>query len=256
MADTKISALTAASAAAAAANEFAINEAGVSKKVTGTQLQTLMWNAPLFAAGSSSAGTKPRLSSGTLLATPEAGALEYDGTAFYETVDTTNGRTQDCNQNIFRLTANGSAIGPGIADYFGSNSALPTVTNGIYELVFTCFFLKTTAGTTTFTITNTQTYTNIVAYRMISAVGGIASAGAMSGAGIVTTTAAAAALPASGSLTTAVNHFARIYAIAECATAGNIRLRITSSAGTVTPLRGSHYTARRLFAGNVGTFAA
>lgn len=39
MADTKISALTAASAVAAA-NEFAINEAGTSKKVTGAQLAT------------------------------------------------------------------------------------------------------------------------------------------------------------------------------------------------------------------------
>ena len=41
MADTKISALPAASAAALA-NEFAINEAGASKKITGTQLLTLL----------------------------------------------------------------------------------------------------------------------------------------------------------------------------------------------------------------------
>ena len=41
MADTKISALTAATAAAAA-NELAINEAGASKKVTLTQVQTLL----------------------------------------------------------------------------------------------------------------------------------------------------------------------------------------------------------------------
>jgi hypothetical protein len=41
MPDTKISALTAASAAAAA-NELAINEAGTSKKVTLTQVKTLM----------------------------------------------------------------------------------------------------------------------------------------------------------------------------------------------------------------------
>lgn len=41
MADTKISALAAASAAAAA-NELAINEAGTSKKITITQLQTLL----------------------------------------------------------------------------------------------------------------------------------------------------------------------------------------------------------------------
>jgi hypothetical protein len=41
MADTKISALTAV-AAAALANEYAVNEAGTSKKVTGTQLQALL----------------------------------------------------------------------------------------------------------------------------------------------------------------------------------------------------------------------
>ena len=45
MADTKISALTAASAAAAA-NEFAINEAGTSKKVTGTQVKTFVSDSP------------------------------------------------------------------------------------------------------------------------------------------------------------------------------------------------------------------
>jgi len=41
VADTKISALTAASAAAGA-NELPINEAGTTKKVTGTQLKTFM----------------------------------------------------------------------------------------------------------------------------------------------------------------------------------------------------------------------
>lgn len=41
MADTKTSALTAASVAALA-NEFAINEAGTSKKVTGTQIVVLV----------------------------------------------------------------------------------------------------------------------------------------------------------------------------------------------------------------------
>ncbi len=212
--------------------------------------------APIFSAGSATAGSKPKLTSGTLLTTPEAGALEYDGTAIYGTVDTTNGRAQTCTQQIFRLVANGAAIGPTIADYFGSTSSLPTVTNGVYELTFYLWYLKTTAGTVTYTLTNTQTYTNLVAAWEQSAVGGIAATGAQAMAGIVTTTTAAAALPVTGSLTTAVNHQAVIRAVAECGTAGNIRLRVTSSLGTITPLRGSYYTARRLFAGNVGTFAA
>jgi hypothetical protein len=45
MADTKISALTAASAVAST-NEFAINEAGTSKKVTAAQIKTFTVNTP------------------------------------------------------------------------------------------------------------------------------------------------------------------------------------------------------------------
>lgn len=51
MADTKISALTAASAAAAA-NELAINEAGTSKKVSVDQLQQYLIAAGKYAPGS------------------------------------------------------------------------------------------------------------------------------------------------------------------------------------------------------------
>ena len=50
MADTKISALAAASAVIDA-NEFAINEAGTSKKVTGTQIRLFVHVRP-YARGS------------------------------------------------------------------------------------------------------------------------------------------------------------------------------------------------------------
>lgn len=209
----------------------------------------------LISAAGTAALAPQIFTAGTNLTTPLAGRIEYDGTAFFRTVDTTQGRTQDSNQSIFRLTANGAAIGPAIADYFGANSSIPTVTNGVYEITFYLRYLKTTAGTVTYTITNTQTYTNITADYVQSAVGGIATNAATTAAGIVTTTTAAAALPVTASLTTAVNHRAVIRAVAEVGTAGNIRLRVTSSAGTVTPLRGSYYTVRRLYAGNVGTFA-
>lgn len=206
------------------------------------------------------AGTTARapllIPSGTNLTTPVAGAVEFDGAAFYGTHDTTSGRAEFSEQHIFRLTANGGAIGNAIADYFGANSAFPTVASAIYELNYYLWFLKTTAGTVTFTLTNTQTYTNLVAFWEGSVITGIAASGAMSGSGIVTTTSAAAALAATGSLSTAANHFYRIVALAEINVAGNIRLRATESAGTITPLRGSYYTARRLSAGNVGIFAA
>ena len=212
-------------------------------------------DAATFVAGTTSIAPIT-LTSGTNLTSAAAGAYEYDGTNFYQTIDTTSGRGAVPTEQIFRLTANGSAIGAGIADYFGTNSAFPTVLNAVYDLWFHCFFLKTTAGTVTWTITNTQTYTNLVAAWWLDPVAGLATAGTVTGAGLVTNTTAAAALPATGSLTDATNHWCVIHAIAECGTAGNIRLRATESAGTITPLRGSYYTARRLFAGNVGTFVA
>ncbi len=50
MADTKISALAAASSVAAA-NEFAINEAGTSKKVTAAQIANYVFTAGVYASG-------------------------------------------------------------------------------------------------------------------------------------------------------------------------------------------------------------
>jgi len=104
-------------------------------------------------------------------------------------------------------------------------------------------------------MTSTAAYTNIAARYQQTAAAGIAAAAAGVDGGIVTTTTAAAALPATTSLTTAVNHNCIIRAIAEIGTAGNIRLRVTESAGTVTPLRGSYYTARRMTP-NTGAFVA
>jgi hypothetical protein len=238
-----------------------LNYLNAATGTTGTTSTNIVFStAPTLTGTTLAAGTLTVdpltfTSGGQVLTTPVAGAMEYDGTAFYVTADATTGRSQESNQQIFRLTANGTPIGPGIADYFGVNSAIPTVLNGVYEITFYLYYLKTTAGTATYTITNTATYTNIVAEYIQSAVGGIATNAAQTGAGIVTTTAAAAVLPPTASLTNGANHKAVIRAIAECGTAGNIRLRITQSgAGTITPLRGSYFTVRRLFAGNVGTF--
>ena len=197
-----------------------------------------------------------KFQSGTNLTTPEIGANEFDGTAYFKTVDVTSGRSQDASYHTFRLTVNGSAIGPTIADVFGSNSAFPTVLNGVYEIEIELWFLKTTAGTVTFTLTHTQTYTNLVADWEMCPATGLGTQGAMVKAGIVSNTTAAAALPASASLTDAANFKVVIKATMECGTAGNVRLRATSSAGTITPLRGSKFKARRLYAGNVGTYAA
>lgn len=255
MADTKISALTAV-VTPAGTDEFAVNQSSTSKKETLAQIQTFVNNAPVFAAGSATASTKPKLTSGTVLTTAEAGALEYDGASFYETMDTTSGRAATWNEQIYRITANGSTIGPSIADLWPATSSYPMAASGVYEIEYLMALNKVTAGTVTYTVANTGTITNMIAHWEMLSVTGISSTGAVSAAGIVTSTSTAASLNASGSVTASANFFSRVRLVIEQNAAGNVRLRVTSSAGTVQLLRGSFYRARRLPAGNVGTFVA
>lgn len=194
-----------------------------------------------------------KLASGTLLTTPEAGAFEYDGVTFSNTIDVTSGRGISPVEHIFKLTANGSAIGATIADFFGTGSALPLVASATYALEAELYLLKTTAGTVTLTLnTSAASYTNIVAQFINGTIGAVA---AMTGGGIHTTTTAAAALPASNSLTTATNYWFKVWGTIETNAAGSFKIRATESAGTITPLRGSFMKLRRLPAGNVGLWA-
>lgn len=79
MADSKFSALTLVGSVTAAL-EWGVNEAGTSKRANAQQLKDFV-----YSAGSATAGSWPKFSSGTLLTTAEAGAEEYDGKAFYQT---------------------------------------------------------------------------------------------------------------------------------------------------------------------------
>lgn len=90
MADTKISDLTAASTLTGT-EEFPCSDGtATTKAATASQLKTFANTAPVLAAGSSSANSWPKLSVGTLLATPEVGALELDATNLYGTTDAGN----------------------------------------------------------------------------------------------------------------------------------------------------------------------
>ncbi len=79
-------------------------------------------------------------------------------------------------------------------------------------------------------------------------IGGIGAVGAPQMAAIIKSTSTAAALPVTGSLTTAVNHKYSIKGIIRTATTFNslMKLRVTNSAGTVTPLAGSYQKMWRI----------
>jgi hypothetical protein len=93
MADTKISALTAAGSAASTDRiPIAISPFGTgdNRYLTPSQLATYLFNAPVFGAGSATAGSWPKLTSGTVQTTPDAGSIEYDGNCMYGTTDAGN----------------------------------------------------------------------------------------------------------------------------------------------------------------------
>lgn len=154
MGDTKISALSAA-AAAADANELAINEAGTSKKVTALQLKTYTNTAPIDAAGTASASTWPKMTSGTLLTTPEAGASEYDGKVFYRSPEANN-RGVDLVEYFIRQHASYTLSNVGTEQQLFNAVAGGTLTLPVGTYFFECLFALTsmsgTSGNAAFSI--------------------------------------------------------------------------------------------------------
>jgi hypothetical protein len=195
--------------------------------------------------------------SANLLATPVAGTFEYDGNAWYSTDDVTGGRGFIPSVHYFRLSADGAAAGPTIANYFGATSGVNLDTSIYYEVEANLYFLKTTAGTLTFTLTFSNAPVFCDANYVGTPVGGVGTVGAPQTAALSKSTAAASALPVTGSLTTAVDHQYTIKAIfqANATSGGTFNLQITSSAGTVTPRTGSYYKLTRLPSANSGAFA-
>jgi hypothetical protein len=195
------------------------------------------------------------MTAGTSLTTPAAGAVEFDGSTFFSTDDVTDGRGYIPSVHYFRLTSDGSAITT-IANFFGATSGMSLDVSIFYEVEAYLYFTKTTAGTATFTMTFSNGPTNNNANYVGTPVGGVGTAGTAQTAALVKSTATAGALPATGTLTTAVNHqyILRSMFQASATTGGTLNIQATSSAGSITPLAGSYYKITRLPAANVGAF--
>lgn len=220
---------------------------------------TVTGGETVLAAGTTT--TSPlNFPAGTNETTPEIGDCEFDGVQFYKTIDLTSSRGAVPIQQYFHLTAAGATIGT-IANYFGANSNISLIANAHYLIEIYCFFLNTTAGTLTWTFTNSAAPANQnICYEMSPLGGIVAPAGAavanLSGA-IYNDATAAKALTTSGTLTTAVNHFAKFTIFLINGTGTSLKIQATKLVGgTITPGIGSFWFARRLSPGNIGAFAA
>lgn len=197
------------------------------------------------------------LTAGTLMTSPDNGSIEYDGVVSYFVNDTVSGRGFLPAPQIFRLTANGSNIGATIANFFGANSAINLDAGGTYEIEAYCYFTKNTAGAVVVTITTSLAPVNLNGVLQTGAATGGTAIGAANQVTLFNSTSTASAFGTTASLTTGVSHLFIIKLIVEAnASASNLRINFTQSAGTVTPLRGSYYKVTRLPAGNSGSFAA
>jgi hypothetical protein len=197
------------------------------------------------------------ITNGTNLSAAAANSIENDGTAFYSTIDTTNGRRVEDAWNFFELTGDGTGITT-IADFFGATgSGIPLVANGRYLLEWHCVFTQATAGTATWTIVTATTALAVLDAGYVGTnIAGGGTVGAPQTAWVNTTTSSSTALPVTGTEATGVTHEFDVRAVVTAGNgASNTRLRLTMSAGTATPKAGSYIRVTRLPAANTGTFA-
>lgn len=213
----------------------------------------------LLQVGAGTATVAPiMLTAGTSLTTPAIGAIEFDGNALYTTKNTTSGRGEVPVYYGYVLTSDRTAIGAAIADYFPASSSINLEAGSYYELDAVCYFTKQTAGTVTWTWAFSSAASMARSYYVGTAATGFTTTASTTTA--ITGTAAQLTSTtlvhaATASLTTGVSHqhTFKLHIVTNLAT--NVRLRVTNSAGTVTPKAGSYYKVKKILV-NTGVFSA
>lgn len=146
-----------------------------------------------------------------------------------------------------QYTATGAALGPTIADYFTATLSLDAAST--YWIDASAYFLKTTAGTVTFTwLCSSAPIVLLSQYVGTAAAGFTTSAVTTAPVTGQVVAEALAAVPhaATASLTTAVRHKYAFDLKIRTNAATTLQLRITSSAGTATPQQGSYMRASKI----------
>lgn len=145
------------------------------------------------------------------------------------------------------VTGLAGAIGAGIADYFTSTISLDASSN--YEIECHAYFLKTTAGTLTWTWTFSSAPTMATSRYQGTPVTGFTTS-VITGAEITgqATQEASTTLvhAATASLTSAVDHSFMFRVRVRTNGATTIQLRATEGAGTITPKAGSYMRATKV----------
>jgi len=192
------------------------------------------------------------------LGTATVGQLEYDGSNFYFTADTSQGRNVNLAVQQFYLSSAGTAFGPASGNFFGASSAASLAATSMYDIECFCNFSKATAGTAQWIPTFSSAVTVGHSYLEYTPVTGFTTTvitGAMVTAEATQQTTTVLTHTATASLTSAVSHIAKLRIRVLTSAACNFRLNLVQSAGTVTPQIGSYYTVRKVVTSS-GNFVA
>lgn len=217
---------------------------------------TSVATAVVHASASTTSRASMRMTAGTAPTSPNGGDMWNDGVSHYHVSDTTSGTATVNAQQYFRLASTGSAISS-TANYFGTTSNISLASGGTYEIEIEAWYLKTTAGTITWSFVFNTNVTEMNLLYAMSPIGGIVSTQASSVlfgqqyglTGLLTQVV-------TGSLTSGVNHYNKFKIFLFNSTATSMKIEVLPSAGTITPGIGSRWTCRRLPANSTGTFAA
>lgn len=227
----------------------AINNAKVAANaaINGSKIDPVFTNCIKPRAGTATADTAPLgFTAGTNLTTPEQGVVEYDGLTIYATPAIGDGRGAINVNYTRRLTANGVNIGPAVADFLGSPSALTMAASSVYLFDAWFHFQKITAGTVTWSLAASATVNVMYANYVANPTSGLSVAGSpIQGYGGARGTTSFS-LSATASLGNNTFHGYRFTGAVVTTAATNFKLRITQSAGSVTPLAGSYITFQRV----------
>ena len=241
-----------------AAGSVLLGNGGIPSFSTTPTIGSLTLNAGSFTAIAGTTSVAPIVfQAGTNLTSAAAGALEFDAVQYYATVGTTSGRGAISVEQYFHLTAAGSTIST-IANYFGTTSNISLVAAGYYVIDIYCNFLKSTAGTVTWTFTNSAAPTGQNVDTEFSPIAGIVTGSptATQLQGNIYNDASAALAIVSGTLADAVNHYAHFRIRLHNGSGTSLKIQATASAGTITPGINSYWFCRRISPNNIGTFAA
>jgi hypothetical protein len=194
-----------------------------------------------------------KFTSGTNLTTPVAGAVEYNGSSYFQTIDTTSGRgVLPVSQFIYLSSYNNTISN--LSPVFPS-STVSLVSGALYEYEAEVYLSKNSSGTLTWAFYFPTSPGFLNAYYVGQPTGGLYTVGSATTAGLQSATGGTIALPNTGTLSSSTYNHYRIKAIFSTPSATTVSLQISSNTGTVDIVPGSYAKITRLPISSVGTFS-